>query len=101
MNEIIETENVVLPEETNTEDEVKTEGITQNDLMSKIEEAMPPIGTMKLMDKPKEQIVKKKTLKELLPPIGTKFMVDGVEYEVCYVNIGKGRFSATPERSQY
>lgn len=38
---------------------------------------------------------------EDLPPIGTKFMVHGKEYEVCYINYGKKRFSATPCKGAY
>jgi hypothetical protein len=49
------------------------------------------------------KVIKKsdKQEKPKLPVIGKKFMVEGVEYEVIYVNDGKHRFSAQPCQGQY
>jgi len=43
-----------------------------------------------------------KELKDIpLPKIGTKFMITGQEYEVCYINEGRCRFSARPCKGIY
>jgi hypothetical protein len=49
----------------------------------------------------KPHISKFEKTKEILPPIGTKFMVNGEEYKVVYINIGKKRFTSTPCSGQY
>ncbi len=36
-----------------------------------------------------------------LPEIGTRFMVNGINYMVCYVNKGQNRFSSEPCEGGY
>jgi len=51
------------------------------------------------MNDDKEERVMKSNGKEedaKLPEVGTKFMVNGQEYEVVYLNLGKKRFTSVP-----
>ena len=56
--------------------------------------------TMEL-EQVKEKINQEVDEKPKLPEIGTKFMVDGQEYEVVYLNVGKSRFTAAPCKGMY
>ena len=47
----------------------------------------------------KKEEVKPK--KPELPKEGTRFMINGVNYRICYVNKGQNRFSAEPCKGGY
>jgi hypothetical protein len=48
-----------------------------------------------------EQTKKSKSSKPELPKEGIRFMINGVNYRVCYVNKGQNRFSSEPCEGGY
>jgi len=77
-------------------DETKVVVVEDDNVDSnKLAEELSKTGNEVILTDNKTEAVEEKW-EPILPEMHTKFQINGRNYKVCYINEGKGRFSAIP-----